>query len=164
MTTLRIGKGHDDSERRVDMRLPIEKTGLAVDVEDSFDRSKMIANVSFEDSSPLEPGGGARHGGDKVLEEPGAYSSKSLYLRALLLLVAGLTTAVSYMIIARGLPALLVPLVLLVSLGALYIFALFLVPSSNSRGLRSFAGIFKALVSAAFPDESSHRDGPGQAS
>jgi hypothetical protein len=148
MTTLNIGPGHDRSKRRVDLDVPVGRTGMEVIVGDSYDDSEVDAGVRVRGGSTMlvgsEPQGNNRAG---VTE---AESPKAMFARAILLLVAGVAIAATYSVIAWQLPVGLVPLVLLVSVCALYMFALFLVPSSNRSGLRSFGTVLRDLIAAAF--------------
>jgi hypothetical protein len=159
MTRIDIKDSHDEATRRLEFLLPAERTGLVVEVGDTRDRSKLEATVRVEGrmapdrvESRVAPGGICKNATDGT-EKTRSDSSRSLYAKTLLLLVAGLAMAFTFMIIARGLSAALVPLVLLVSLATLYLFALFLVPTKNGRGLRTFTVILKALISAAFSSD-----------
>jgi hypothetical protein len=148
---LEIGKGHDDSKRRIDLTVPVEDTSLRVKVGDSYDQAEVdaIMRVQATTSGVNSSDGVQRSSGAVAVAD----SYHSATVRALLLIVAGVALASTYSIIAYQLPIALVPIVLLVSIGALYLFALFLVPPSNSQGVRSFGTVLKALIAAAFLKE-----------
>jgi len=150
MSTINIAPGHQDSERRVNVHLPTQETGLRVDVGDAYDRSKLEATVRVGSTTSQEATSADRREPHPKVAR-GGESPQTSYVRALLVLVLGVAMAITYTIIARDLSIALVPLVLLVSLGTLYLFALFLVPPSNRSEVRSFSKVLGSLIGAAFP-------------
>jgi hypothetical protein len=149
MTRINIGAGRDDSARQVRIHVPGRQTGLSVDIGDAYDRSKLDATVEVRD--PLQQADTTLHKRRAPSKATrGRSHAQTPYVRALLLLAAGLVLVVTFTIMAHNLPLILVPVVLVVSIAALYLFALFLVPSSNRAEVRSFGKVLGALIKAAF--------------
>jgi hypothetical protein len=152
MTNFDVGAGHGHSKRRVTVETPSKNMPLNVKIGDGYDHSELDASLRVRDSvTTPEPPQSPAHSSSP--HEIGMDSPRTLFVRALLLIVAGIAIALTYSIIAYKLSVVLVPLVLILSLSGLYIFALFLVPASNSEGMRSFGDVFKTLIAAAFPGE-----------
>ena len=153
MSDIKIGAGHDDSKRKVQINPPRERTGLKVGVGDSFDRAELDAGINVQDgplpAAQAPTAASARKGSPHRESHHESDASRTLYVRALLLIVGGLAMAFSYLIIARDLPVTLVPLVIVASVAALYLFALFLAPPGS--GVKSFGKVIGALIEAAFP-------------